>query len=64
MLNGKRERALLKIIDQQQHTISDLVNRLMWATGQTWQLPPHPENITPAPELEPREYTFHPEQEG
>lgn len=61
---SKRERTLLKIIDRQQATIDSLVNKLMFATGNTWELPPHPENITPAPERELREYTFHPEQDA
>jgi hypothetical protein len=35
-----RERALLRLIEQQQRTISDLVDRLMHMSGQTWMPPP------------------------
>jgi hypothetical protein len=61
---SERERVLLRLLEQKERQIDDLLNRLMWATGQTWTLPPHPENVTPPREPEPRDWTAHPEQEA
>lgn len=58
-----RERTLLRLIEQQQHTIRDLTDRLMYATGRSWNLPPHPENTTVPAEWQPDEWTATPEQE-
>lgn len=48
-----RERTLLKIIEQQQRTISDQNDRLMYLAGHTWALPEQPavEEFEPEPVL-------------
>jgi hypothetical protein len=43
-----RERTLLRLIEQQQKTIENLADRLMYLSGQTWTPPP----LGPIPELE------------
>lgn len=56
-----RERELLRLIRQQQDTINDFANRLMYVTGNAWTLPPRP---APEPlEREERTWTATPEQE-
>lgn len=59
---SSRERALLNLIGEQQRIIRDLNDRLMYLGGQSWNLPPHPENIEGVPEYVPPTWTANPEQ--
>lgn len=58
-----RERTLLRIIESQQQQIRDLTDRLMYVSGQAWQLPPLPENTQVEPDELPVDWTASPEQE-
>jgi hypothetical protein len=58
-----RERTLLRVIEQQQQTIRDLTDRLMYQAGQPWQLPPLPENTVVPDEPEQPVWSQTPEQE-
>jgi hypothetical protein len=57
-----RERTLLRLIDEQQRTIRDLTDRLMYATGNVWVPPPDSVSAPSAPPAE-RDWTAAPEQE-
>jgi hypothetical protein len=55
-----RERTLLRLIEQQQRTIENLADRLMYLSGQTWTPPPVSEADQPLPEAEEPIYSaFH-----
>ena len=55
-----RERTLLRLIEQQQRTIENLADRLMYLSGQTWTPPPLGQEAEPSiPEEEPIYSAFH-----
>jgi len=55
-----RERTLLRLIEQQQRTIDNLADRLMYLSGSTWMPPPVAE-VPAEPEPEEEQYysAFH-----
>lgn len=56
-----RERALLRLIEEQQRTITDLTDRIMFLAGRPWEVPPV--EVVPRPEPPERTWTETPEQE-
>jgi len=55
-----RERTLLRLIENQQRTISELVSQIMHLTGRTWLPPPfNEEPMTEAEEEQPMYSAFH-----